>query len=147
MIALAMTLLNMIPGISSLIQFVAGKWMDSKVSMYQARMGVTQAVAVAAINAEVENNRTKVGWLNAVANSKFLMCIVGGFAAPLIFFMNKSILWDNIIHKFFWGTYGYTPPLTGFTAEWAGVIISGIFVTSTGMGLTAAITSRISKDK
>jgi len=139
---LIMTFLGMIPGISSLIQFVAGKWMDSKVTMYQTRMGVTRDVAIAAIQAEVENNRTKVGWLQAVAGSRFLQCIVGGFAAPLIFFMNKSIVWDNIIHKFFWGTYGYTPPLTGFTAEWAGVIIGGIFVTSTGMGITAAVLNR-----
>lgn len=142
MIAFGLTLLNMIPGISSLIQFVAGKWMDSKVSMYQARMGVTKEVAVTAINAEVENNKTKVGWLQAVAGSKFLMCIVGGFASPLIFYMMKSVVWDNIIHKFFWGTYGFTPPLTGFTAEWAGVIIGGIFVTSTGMGITQAVLNR-----
>jgi len=137
-----MTLLGMIPGISKLVQFVAGKWMDSKVAMYQTRMGVTRDVALGAIRAEVENNQTKVGWLQAVAGSRFLQFIVGGFAAPLIFFMNKSIVWDNIIHKFFWGTYGYTPPLTGFTAEWAGVIIGGIFVTSTGMGITAAVLNR-----
>lgn len=139
---IVMTFLGLIPGLSNLIQFIAGKWMDSKVAMYQTRWGVTKDVAVAAINAEAENNKSKVGWLNAVANSRFLQCIVGGFAFPWIVYGNKVIVWDNIIHKFFWGTYGYTPPITGNVGEWAGVIIGGIFVTSTGMGLASAIVSR-----
>jgi len=146
MIALAMTFLNMIPGISSLIQFVAGKWMDSKVSMYQSRMGVTKDVAINAINAEVENNRTKVGFLNAVANSRFLQFIVGGFALPWIVYGNKVIIWDNIIHKFFWGTYGFTPPIGGMVGNWAEIILGGIFVTSTGMGITAAVLNRTKSD-
>jgi hypothetical protein len=142
MTALIMTALNMIPGVSTLIQFVVGKWMDSKVAMYQTRMGVTKDVALAAIQAEVENNRTKVGWLNAVANSRFLQFIVGGFAFPWIYYGNKVIVWDNIIHKFIWGTYGYTPPITGLVGSWAEIILGGIFVTSTGMGITAAVLNR-----
>lgn len=137
-----MTLLGMIPGISSLIQFVAGKWMDSKVDMYRVRMGVTKDVAVAAIQAEVENNRTKVGWLNAVANSRFLQFIVGGFAFPWIVYGNKVIVWDNIIHKFIWGTYGFTPLITGMVGTWAEIILTGIFVTSTGIGITTAVLNR-----
>ncbi len=140
-----MTLLGMIPGVASVVQFIAGKWMDSKVSMYQARMGVTKDVAVAAINAEAENNKTKVSWLQAVASSPFLMFIVGGFALPLIVHMNKAYVWDNIIHKFIWGTYGFTPPMTGYILEWGGIIIGGIFVTSTGMGITHAIINRKEK--
>lgn len=134
-----MTLLNLIPGVSSLIQFVVGKWMDSKVAMYQTRMGVTRDVAVAALQAEVENNKAKVGWLNAVANSRFLQFIVGGFAGPWIIYGWKVIVWDNIIHKFFWGVYGFTPPISGLVGEWASIILGGIFITSTGMGITSAV--------
>jgi hypothetical protein len=144
--SIVMTLLGMIPGLSNLIQFVYGKWRDSKVAMYQTRWGVTKEVAISAIQAEVENNRTKVGWLHEVANSRFLQCLVGGFAFPLIVHMNKAYVWDNIVHKFIWGTYGYTPPLTGYIVDWGGHIVTGIFVTGTGMGLAGAIAKRASKE-
>lgn len=142
MTGIIMTILGMIPGISSLVQFIAGKWMDSKVDMYRVRMGVTKEVAIEAIRAEVENNRTKVGWLNAVASSRFLQFIVGGFALPWIVYGNKVIMWDNIVHKFFWDTYGFTPPIGGLVGTWAEIILGGIFVTSTGMGITAAVLNR-----
>lgn len=137
-----LTLLNLIPGVSSLIQFVTGKWLDSKVAMYQTRMGVTKEVAITAIQAEIENNRTKVPWLQAVAASGFLQFIVGGFAGPWIIYGWKVIVWDNIVHHFFWGVYGYTPPIAGLVADWAGIILGGIFVTSTGVGITQAVLNR-----
>lgn len=137
-----MTLLGLIPGISNLVASITGKWLDTKVAMYQARMGVTRDVAISAIRAEVENNQTKVGWLKAVASSRFLQFIVGGFALPWIVYGNKVILWDNIIHKFIWGTYGFTPMITGLVGNWADIILSGIFVTSTGLGIAHAVLNR-----
>lgn len=137
-----MTVLGMIPGLSHMIEFVTGKFFDSKVSIYQTRMGVTKEVAVEAIRAEVAINQTKIGWLNAVAGSRFLQFIVGGFALPWIVYGNKVVIWDNIVHKFIWDTYGFTPPITGAVGEWANVILGGIFVTSTGMGITAAVLNR-----
>lgn len=143
--SLIMTVLGMIPGLSSLIQFVVGKYMDSKVAMYQTRWGVTKDVAIAAINEEAENNKTKVNWLNAVANSRFLQVIVGGFAGPWIIYGWKVIVWDNIVHKFFWGVYGFTPAIGGEVGTWAGVILGGIFVTTTGMNITHALINRKEK--
>jgi hypothetical protein len=140
-----MTLLGMIPGIAQVVQFIAGKWMDSKVAMYQTRMGVTREVAVQAIQAEVTNNQTKVNWLNAIAHSRFLQFIVGGFAGPWIIYGWKVIVWDNIVHKFIWGVYGFTPPITGLVGSWAAIILGGIFVTTTGMGLTSTLMSRLEK--
>lgn len=145
MIAFAMTLLRFIPGIGSLISTITTKWMDTKAQMYAERMGVTKDVAVEAIRAQALDNQTKVGWLQVVAGSFFLQMLVGGFAFPLIYYMNKSIVWDNIIHKWLYGTYGFTPPLAGFTAEWAGIIISGIFVTSTGLVAAGAYVSKATK--
>jgi len=133
-----MTILGMIPGLSALIQFVVGKYMDSKVAIYQTRMGVTKEVAVEAVRSETVNNQTKVNWLNAVANSRFLQFIVGGFAGPWIVYSWKVIVWDNIVHKFFWGTYAYTPTIHGNIGDGFNVIITGIFVTSAGMGLAAS---------
>lgn len=140
-----MTLLGMIPGLSSLIQFVTGKWMDTKAAMYATRMGVTKEVAIEAIRAEIVNNQTKVGWLTVVSGSLFLQCIVGGFAFPLIVYMNKAYVWDNIVHKFFWGTYGFTPPMQGLVVDWAGVIISGIFITGASAKIADSVITRINK--
>ena len=137
-----LSLLNLIPGVSSLVQFVVGKFLDSKVAMYQTRMCVTKEVAIAAIQAESAANQAKIGWLNAVAGSRFLQVIVLGFAGPWIIYGWKVIVWDNIIHHYFWGEYGFTPPITGLVGEWAGIILGGIFVTSTGMSITTAVLNR-----
>lgn len=145
MIGVVLTLLRMIPGIGSLISTITTKWMDTKAQMYAERMGVTKDVAVAAIQASALDNQTKVGWLNAVAGSRFLQFIVGGFAFPLIVYMNKAYVWDNIIHPMFWDGYGFTPPLTGLVTEWAGVIISGIFVTATGSKIADAVLTKLDK--
>lgn len=145
MIGVVLTFLRMIPGIGSLISTITTKWMDTKAQMYAERMGVTKDVAVAAIQASALDNQTKVGWLNAVAGSRFLQFIVGGFAFPLIAYMNKAYVWDNIIHPMFWDGYGFTPPLTGLVTEWAGVIISGIFVTATGSKIADAVLTKLDK--
>jgi len=135
----------MIPGLASAAQFIVGKWMDSKVQMYATKWNVTKDVAISAINAEEANNKTKVAWLGAVANSRFLQVIVGGFAGPWIIYGWKVIVWDNIVHKFFWGTFGFTPPIGGEVGTWAGIILGGIFVTSTGMNVANAIINRRDK--
>ncbi len=140
-----MTLLGMIPGIGSIVQTITTKWFDTKVQLYQARTGATKEVAVAAITAAVSDNQTKVAWLNAVAGSRFLQFIVGGFALPLIVYMNKAYVWDNVIHPIFWDGYGFTPPLKGLVADWGGVIIAGIFVTSTGAKIADSVISKLNE--
>jgi len=106
---------------------------------------VTKAVAISAIQAASLDNQTKVGWLNAVAGSRFLQFIVGGFAMPLIVHMNKAYIWDNIIHPLFWDGYGFTPPMTGYMLEWGGIIIGGIFVTATGTKIADAVLTKLNK--
>lgn len=138
-----MTLLGLIPGVSSAVQAITTKWFDTKVQLYQARTGATKEIAVAAITAAVSDNQTKVAWLNAVAGSRFLQFIVGGFAFPLIVYMNKAYVWDNIVHPIFWDGYGFTPELKGLVAEWGGVIIAGIFITGTGMKIADSVISKI----
>ncbi len=145
MIAFALTFLRMIPGIGKIVEVISTKWMDTKADMYAKRMGVTKEVAIEALRAEIINNQTKVGWLNVVAGSRFLQFIVGGFAFPLIVYMNKAYLWDNVIHPIFWEGYGYTPPLKGLVADWGGVIIAGIFITSTGVKIADGVISRINE--
>lgn len=140
-----LTLLNFIPGISSLVQTITTKWMDTKANMYATKMGVTKEVAIEAIRAQAKDNETKVGWLQAVAGSRFLQLIVGGFAGPWIIYGWKVVVWDNILHKFFWGVYGFTPPIGGLVGDWANIILGGIFVTSTGLVAAGAYVSKASK--
>jgi len=141
------TLLRMLPGIGKLVEVISTKWMDTKADMYAKRMGVTKEVAVEAIRAETINNQTKIGWLNAVASSRFLQFVVGGFAFPLIVYFNKAIVWDKIVHKFIWGVYGFTPGIEDvLVGSWAGIIISGIFVTGTGMSIAGAVIKRVNNE-
>jgi hypothetical protein len=58
-IAGILAFLQLIPGVLTASQFIVGKVFDSRVSMYQARWGVTRDVAVAAIQAEATNNRRR----------------------------------------------------------------------------------------
>lgn len=142
---LLLNLIGMIPGVGAIIQTITTKWFDTKVQLYQARTGATKEIAVAAITASVTDNQTKVAWLNAVAGSTFLKFIVGGFAFPLIVYMNKAYVWDNIVHPMIWDGYGFTPPLTGLVAEWGGIIISGIFVTATGAKIADAVIAKFNE--
>ena len=137
MIAFALSLLHLIPGFTALAQFVVGKVYDSRVAMYQARWGVTQAVAVAAIQAEATTNQAKIGWIQAVAASPVLSFVVVGFAFPFIFYLNKTIVWDLCLGL------GSTPMLKyELLTNWGGVIIGGIFLTSGGVGIAHAIVNR-----
>lgn len=137
MISLIMTVLHLIPGFTSLAQFVVGKVYDSKVAMYTARWGVTRDVAVAAIQAEATTNQAKAGWMAAVASSPVLSFVVVGFAFPFIFYLNKTIVWDICLGL------GTTPVLKyELLTQWGGVIIGGIFLTSTGVGIAHAVINR-----
>ncbi len=137
MIALIMGILHLIPGFTSLAQFIVGKFYDSKVTMYTARWGVTRDVAVAAIQAEAVTNQAKAGWMQAVASSPLLTFVVVGFAFPFIFYLNKVIVYDICLG------WGHTPVLKyELLTQWGGVIIGGIFLTTGGVGVAHAIINR-----
>jgi hypothetical protein len=121
----------MIPGISSAVQAIANGWFNAKVQMYAARVGGDVDVAKTMLMAEVQTNQTKVSWLMAIASNPVLLFIVLGFSLPLIIFEWKCIVYDIVwMH----GTTS-TDPIRGQLADWATVILSGIFVTSTGIGV------------
>lgn len=139
MIGVIMGLLHLIPGFTSLAQFVVGKVYDSKVQMYCARWGVTRNVAVAAIQADAQIQNAKVGWIAALANNPYMMIIVFGFALPPIIYEWKVIVYDNVWA--YWGQYT-TPAIGGEVGSWGGIILSGIFITSGGMGIAHAVINR-----
>jgi len=139
MFAFIGTLLGLIPGISSLVSGVTSAWFNSKVRIYQSKMQCTRDVAVAAIQESVKNNETKVNWILALAQNPVMMFIVLGFAMPWIILEWKVIVYDNVWAH--WGVF-MTDPVRGEIGEWGGLIIGGIFVTSTGVGITHAIINR-----
>ncbi len=139
MISLIGTFLALIPGISSVIQAITSAWFNAKVQLYQAKTGVIRDVAVAAIQAEVVNNQTKVSWIMALASNPVMLFIVFGFAFPYIAYEWKAILWDKVIML---GTTS-TDAITGPLADWAQIILGGIFVTSTGIGVAHAIINKV----
>ena len=137
MIALIMSVLHLVPGFTSLAQFIVGKVYDSRVSMYAARWGVTRDVAIAAIQAEATTNQAKASWIQAVASSPVLSFVVVGFAFPFIFYLNKVIVYDLCLGL------GSTPVLKYALLEnWGNVIIGGIFLTAGGAGIATAIINR-----
>lgn len=138
MIAAILAFINMIPGISTAVTAITNAYFNSKVQMYAARWGVTRDVAVAAIQAEVTNNQTKVNWILALAQNPVMMFVVVGFAMPYIIYEWQAIVYDKVwMH----GTTT-TDPITGPLADWANVILTGIFVTSAGVGVAHTIVNR-----
>lgn len=134
---LILSILHLIPGFTNLAQFIVGKVYDSKVAMYQARWGTTREVAVAAIQADAQIQNAKVGWLQVISQSPVLSFVVVGFSFPFIFYLNKVIVWDICLGL------GSTPALKyELLTNWGGIIIGGIFLTSTGAGIVHAIIAK-----
>lgn len=102
---------------------------DAKVKITTARIGGDTEVAKQLVNGYVAEGQTRVEFLKVVSQSKFLMCIVGGFAFPWIAYEWKVVLWDNMLHFTIFGSYGFTPTIKGIVGDWAGLIIGGIFGT------------------
>ncbi|MDE5451345.1 hypothetical protein GWE18_00445 [Bradyrhizobium sp. CSA112] len=124
-----------IPAITGGITAFTQAYYNAKVQIIQARVGGDVEVAKQLATGIVAEGQTRVEFLKVVAQSKFLMFLVGGFAFPWMFYQAKVVMWDKIICKWVLGVYGYTPPVDGSVGEWAGWIIGGIFGTGGVMAL------------
>lgn len=126
-----MTLLGLIPGISSLVQSFVGAYFNSKVAITTAKIGgdtaVAQALIVAAAKVEVSN----VDRLKVIGGSWVLSFLVIGFALPWIAYEWRVVVWDNVINV---GATS-TPAIGGDVALWAKTIIACLF--GSGTVLTA----------
>ena len=135
MLTAILALFQAIPAITGGINNFVSKYYDSKVQITAARIGGDVEVAKQLVSGVVTEGQTRVEFLRAVSQSKFLMILVGGFALPWMFYQAKVVAWDNIISMWLFGVYGSTPAIKGIVGEWAGLIIGGIF----GAGSVAAI--------
>ena len=124
-----------LPALVNGVNAFAAKYYDSKVKITTARIGGNVEVAKQLVTGIVAEGQVRVSFLNTVAQSKFLMFLVGGFAVPWIIYEWKVVVWDNVFCKWIYGVYGFTPEITGTVGTWAGVIIAGIF----GAGSVAAV--------
>lgn len=124
-----------IPAITGGINNFVSKYYDAKVQITAARIGGDVNVAKALVSGVVAEGQTRVEFLKAVSQSKFLMCLVGGFALPWIAYEWKVVLWDNMLCFTLYGVYGFTPTIKGVVGEWAGLIIGGIFGTGSVMAV------------
>ncbi len=116
-----------VPAIAGGINNFTNKYYDAKVQITTARIGGDRDVAKQLVTGIVTEGQTRVEFLKAVGQSKFLMFLIGGFAFPWMVYQAKVVLYDNIVSHWIYGVYGFTPAIGGTVGEWAGVIIAGIF--------------------
>lgn len=135
MITAILAFLQAIPALVNGVNSFAAKYYDSKVKITTALIGGNVDVAKQMVSGIVAEGQVRVTFLQTVSHSPFLMFLVGGFATPWIVYEWKVVVWDNIICKFLYGVYGFTPLIEGTVGTWAGVIIAGIFGTGSVMAI------------
>lgn len=135
MLTAILAFVQAVPAITGGINNFVSKYYDAKVQITTARIGGDVDVAKQMVAGVVSEGQTRVEFLKTVSQSKFLMCLVGAFALPWIVYEWKVVVWDNIVCPYFYGRPGFTPTITGLVAEWAGVILAGIFGTGSVMAV------------
>jgi hypothetical protein len=118
-----------VPSIVGGVTAFTQSYYNAKVAIVQARVGGDVDVAKQLVSGVVTEGQTRVEFLKTVAQSKFLMVMVALWAGPWIIYEWKVVVWDNIVSFALFGVYGFTPPIKGLVAEWAPVILAGIFGT------------------
>ena len=137
MISAVIAFFTALPSVVNGFTAFSDKYFDTKVKMLAAKIGGDVEMAKGMLVAEVQNNQTKVGWLSVVAGSPILSFVVVGFAFPFIFYLNKVVVYDICLGL------GSTPAMKyELLTNWGGIIISGIFVTTTGVGAVQAWVNR-----
>lgn len=135
MITAILAFFQAIPSLVHGLEAFQKSYFDAKVKITTARIGGDVEVAKQLVAGVVAEGQTRVEFLRVVSQSKFLMFLVGGFAVPWMVYQGKVVLWDNILCFAIYGSYGFTPTITGIVGTWAGVIIAGIFGTGGAMAV------------
>lgn len=142
MITAILAFIQAIPQLVHGFEAFTGAYFDAKVKITAARIGGNTEVAKQLVTGIVQEGQTRVAFLQTVAQSKFLMFLVGGFAFPWMFYQAKVVMWDKIMCKWVLGVYGFTPPVDGTVGDWAPIIIGGIFGTGGVMAFANIWVSR-----
>lgn len=131
MLSFGLAVLNMIPGLSSLITGITSAYFNSKVELAQARIGGDTAVAIATIRAAAVEDATSVNRLRVIGGSWVLSFLVIGFSLPYMIYEWQCVVYDKVLMH---GTTS-TDALGGDISAWATVIITCLF--GSGTALTA----------
>lgn len=129
MITVILAFFQAIPSLVHGLEAFQKSYFDAKVKITTARIGGDVNVATQMVSGIVAEGQTRVEFLKVVSQSKFLMWMVGLWSAPWIVYEWKVVLWDNMVCFWIYGAYGFTPMIKGLVADWAGVILAGIFGT------------------
>jgi hypothetical protein len=135
----ALALLGAIPGIGSVVTFVVGKVFDAKVSIATAKIGGDKETAVAIVKASETAEQQRVAALGVIAGSTVLTLLLVAFAAPLVIFVWKVVVWDIVLKL------GVTDPIKGQVAEWANTIIYSVFGSGTVLATSRMTLNWLSK--
>jgi hypothetical protein len=125
MLGIIMTVLHLIPGLSTLATGWVTAAYNAKVAITTARIGGDVSVATTMVNAEAVAESARVRGLQAIAGSNALLFLTIGFAVPWIIYESKVVIWDNVLQ---WGS---TPPIKGAVGDWATTIIACLFGSNT----------------
>lgn len=120
-----LALLSLIPGIGAVIQAVLGGMFDAKVKIVQAQTGADVEKARSLVQLAQTQAHERTSALAVIASSPLLTWLVVAFAAPLVIFEFKVVVWDIVLGL------GSTDPIRGQVADWANTIIWSIFGSST----------------
>jgi hypothetical protein len=134
-----LALLGAIPGIGSIVTFVVGKVFDAKVSIATAKIGGDKETAVAIVRASETAEQQRVAALGVIAGSTVLTLLLVAFAAPLVIFVWKVVVWDIVLKL------GVTDPIKGQVAEWANTIIYSVFGSGTVLATSRMTLNWLSK--
>ena len=125
MLAAIMTVLHLIPGLSSLATAWLTAAYNAKVAITTAQIGGDVAVATSMVNAAAVESQARTGFWQVASSSKMMMFLIYGFSAPWIFYEAKVVVWDTCLG---WGS---TPAIHGDVINWASTIIACLFGSGT----------------
>lgn len=136
MLTAILAFFQVIPSITGGITAFSNAFFNAKVQITAARLGADSSVIRAAMTQAGIEAQARVQGLAIIASSKVLLAVVVGFAVPWIAFEWKVVIWDTMLG---WGT---TPPVRGLVADWSGIILTGIFGSSSALALSNAYFNR-----
>lgn len=120
-------LLGALPVVGNLVTSTQKTIFDSKVRIIQAKTGADREAVVEALKTAGLESEQRKETMAIVASSKILTVMVVAFAAPLIIFVWKVIVWDKVMGL------GSTDALHGQVGDWANQIVWFIFGAPTAL--------------
>jgi len=125
MLGVVMTVLHLIPGLSTLATGWVAAAYNAKVAITTARIGGDVTMATTMVNAEAVAEHARIAGLQVIAGSKALLFLTLAFSLPWAAYEAKVVVWDTMLG---WGS---TPAIHGDVADWAKTIIACLFGSNT----------------